>query len=136
MPTAACCATVNPHLPHPPPLSTPPRRYGPYFGQQPTYPSVGVGQQQLQDMMESVPRVRVRTAADRARDQLADLAVLNERLAGKGAAEAASARQAEEEEAEEKEEAASFTLCTHLGCHPSCSFHCLSLALCARRRCL
>mmetsp|Transcript_9484 Transcript_9484/g.25790 ORF Transcript_9484/g.25790 Transcript_9484/m.25790 type:complete len:581 (-) Transcript_9484:13-1755(-) len=33
------------------------------------------------DWMDSAPRLRVRTAADRARLQLADLAVLNERLA-------------------------------------------------------
>jgi hypothetical protein len=46
----------------------------------------------MQGMMESVPRVRVRTSRDRARDQLADLAVLNERLAGKDSAEAASIR--------------------------------------------
>ena len=38
------------------------------------------------------PQVRVRTSQDRARDQLADLAVLNERLSGKGAGEAAHIR--------------------------------------------
>lgn len=36
----------------------------------------------LHDLVDSAPRVRVRSAEDRARDQLADLAVLNERLAG------------------------------------------------------
>lgn len=34
----------------------------------------------------------MRTSRDRARDQLADLAVLNERLAGKGQSEAAAIR--------------------------------------------
>jgi chlorophyllide a oxygenase len=43
-------------------------------------------------VIESAPRVRVRTSADRARDQLADLAVLNERLAGKDPREAAQVR--------------------------------------------
>lgn len=37
-------------------------------------------------------QVRVRTSRDRARDQLADLAVLNERLSGKDSNEAAHAR--------------------------------------------
>jgi chlorophyllide a oxygenase len=36
--------------------------------------------------MDAAPRVRVRSAADRARDQLGDLAVLNARLAGAGPA--------------------------------------------------
>jgi chlorophyllide a oxygenase len=42
--------------------------------------------------METAPRVRVRTSRDRARDQIADLAVLNERLAGKGPMQAADVR--------------------------------------------
>lgn len=46
----------------------------------------------MADLVESVPRVRVRTSQDRARDQLADLAVLNERLAGKDGADAAAIR--------------------------------------------
>lgn len=37
-------------------------------------------------------QVRVRTSHDRARDQLADLAVLNERLAGRAEGEAAQIR--------------------------------------------
>lgn len=43
--------------------------------------------------MENAPRIRVRRAHDRARDQLADLAVLNERLALQSEAEATAARQ-------------------------------------------
>lgn len=49
------------------------RRYGSNFG--------GV-YQLTEELMKSVPRVRVRTAASRQVDQLQDLAVLNERLAG------------------------------------------------------
>ena len=42
--------------------------------------------------MDSVPRVRVRSALDKAMDQLADLAVVNERLAGSDEAQAAEIR--------------------------------------------
>ncbi|KAL4420817.1 hypothetical protein ABPG75_010473 [Micractinium tetrahymenae] len=59
------------------------RRYGKHFGQ-------GYF---LADLVDSVPRVRVRTSQDRARDQLADLAVLNERLSGRDGADAAVIRQ-------------------------------------------
>lgn len=52
----------------------------------------------MQGLMDSAPQIRVRRAADRARDQLADLAVLNTRLAsthhgGSSDAEAAAVRQ-------------------------------------------
>ncbi|PSC70793.1 chlorophyllide a oxygenase [Micractinium conductrix] len=71
----------------PPELSNDPearfKQYGKDFG----------GNFLLQGVMESAPRVRVRTSADRARDQLADLAVLNERLAGRNEDEAAVIRQ-------------------------------------------
>lgn len=60
----------------------PPCSYGKHFGQ-------GYF---LADLVDSVPRVRVRTSQDRARDQLADLAVLNERLAGRDGADAAAIR--------------------------------------------
>lgn len=49
------------------------RRYGKFFGGAYVYKD---------DWLDSVPRVRVRTAASRCVDQLEDLAVLNERLAG------------------------------------------------------
>ena len=59
------------------------RRYGAHFGQRFF----------LRDLVESAPRVRTRCAADRARDQLADLAVLNARLAGGDEAATAAVRQ-------------------------------------------
>jgi hypothetical protein len=42
--------------------------------------------------VEAAPRVRVRSAADKARDQLADLAVVNARLAGSDEGRAAEIR--------------------------------------------
>ena len=42
------------------------------------------GKRYLIDVVDAAPRIRVRRAHDRARDQLADLAVLNERLAHQG----------------------------------------------------
>lgn len=47
----------------------------------------------FQDVVESAPRVRVRQARDRAKDQLADLAVLNSRLAGDDEARVIQTRQ-------------------------------------------
>lgn len=58
----------QPYAPIPPPR----RQYGKDFGKR----------YFLHDLVEAVPRVRVRTAEERAMDQLADLAALNERLAG------------------------------------------------------
>lgn len=60
------------------------RRYGQYFGKRPN---------DFQNVVESAPRVRVRRARDRARDQLADLAVLNARLAGDDETQVAHVRQ-------------------------------------------
>jgi hypothetical protein len=63
--------------PEPQPLRTDPeakfRRFGRHFG----------GRFWLSDLMDSAPRVRVRTSASRQRSELLELAVLNERLAGK-----------------------------------------------------
>ncbi|KIY95496.1 chlorophyll a oxygenase [Monoraphidium neglectum] len=48
------------------------QRFGPFFG----------GRFSLSDLVDAAPRVRVRTTASRARNELLELAVLNERLAG------------------------------------------------------
>lgn len=48
------------------------KRYGSHFG----------GRFWLSDLVDSAPRVRVRTSASRQRSELLELAVLNERLAG------------------------------------------------------
>eukprot|EP00887_Chlorella_sp_A99_P007345 scaffold2.g7345.t1 len=55
------------------------RTYGKHFGKWPKF-------------LEDAPRVRVRSAADKARSQLADLAVVNERLSGSDDTEAAEIR--------------------------------------------
>ncbi|KAL6768792.1 CAO1A [Auxenochlorella protothecoides x Auxenochlorella symbiontica] len=59
------------------------RRYGARYGK----PYL------LQSIVDTAPRVRVRKARDRARDQLADLAVMNERLMHGDDARAAAIRQ-------------------------------------------
>jgi chlorophyllide a oxygenase len=58
-------------------------KYGRFFGKK----------YMFQDVVESAPRVRVRQARDRAKDQLADLAVLNSRLAGDDEARVIQTRQ-------------------------------------------
>lgn len=43
--------------------------------------AAAISSSSFQEVVDAAPRIRVRRATDRARDQLADLAVLNERLA-------------------------------------------------------